>query len=327
MLPIVFIHSGYQSYLEYSLRQCRLANPESAVYVLGDDANKNRFPFVTHVPIAALNPEKSDLFTQNYIHRSTNPEWYERLCFVRWFYVLAFMEERQLDTVFVADSDVMLYKNLGQYTAWKNRRPNQQSAYCLAEYPTANPYSWQASAHSSFWTRQGIADFCDYLLLTYQTQDNQNRLEAKWQYHQQNKQAGGVSDMALLYLYAADYPDRVINLLKPSATPGQPTPDVFDLNISISSNRLADEFELDGNHLKKVMWKPSNYEGYNRVLNQNCIFNSLHFQGLSKQFIHRYYQGTDLRLHRIGQEVAQRFSPVLQRVHRLKNGLKRLLTS
>ncbi|GAB3898493.1 hypothetical protein GCM10028803_18000 [Larkinella knui] len=327
MIPLVFIHSGYQSYLEYSLRQCKLANPESAVFLLGDDANKNRFPFVTHVPITALNAEQSDEFTRLYVHRSTNPHWYELLCLVRWFYVQAFMEEWQLDAVFVADSDVMLYKNCSRYAAWAHRNDRQQSAYCRADYQTTNPYSWLASAHSSYWSRPGIRDFCQYLLHTYQTPANQSRLEEKWQYHQKNALAGGVSDMALLYLYADDYPDRVINLLQPSAETSQSLPEVFDLNISIANNRLENEYELDSRQLKKVAWNQHQYVGFNRILNQNCLFNSLHFQGLSKRYIHRYYQGTDLRLHRLGQEVAHRFSPVLKPVYRLKNGLKRILNS
>ncbi|KAA9357520.1 hypothetical protein [Larkinella humicola] len=325
MIPIIFVHSGYQSYLEYSLRQCRLANPASAVYLLGDEDNKNRFPFVTHVPIASLNPEKSDWFTKRYVHRSYNPEWYERLCFVRWFYVLAFMEERKLDEVFVADSDVMLYKNLDHYAAWTSRKPGQQSAYCLTDHQSIGSYSWVASAHSSFWTRKGIADFCAYLLKTYQTTANQARLEEKWQYHQQNGLAGGVSDMALLYLYETDHPGQVVNLLQPSAGPNQPLREVFDVNVSIPHNQVDNEFEMDERSLKKVRWEHQEFVGYNRILKETCIFNSLHFQGLSKRCIHQYYQGTDLKLHQLMEEVKHRFDPVLQPVRQLKKGLKRIL--
>ncbi|MFC5408969.1 hypothetical protein ACFPMF_06605 [Larkinella bovis] len=325
MLPIVFIHTGYQSYLEYSLRQGKLANPESAVFLLGDDANQNRFPFAQHRKISALNPARADEFTRIYVHRSTNPYWYELLCFIRWFHVLAFMEERQLDEVFVADSDVMIYKNVGHYTPWSQRSAGQQAAYCLVGHQTPNSYSWLASGHSSYWTRQGLSDFCDYLLSTYRTTTDQARLEEKWQYHGKNRLAGGVSDMALLYLYALDHPGRVINLLPPLASSGQRLKEVFDLNISIPHNYAENEYDQDIHGLKKVQSEALQYVGYNRILKETCIFNTLHFQGLSKRYIHQFYQGTDLRLHQFGQELSHRLAPVLAPVRRLKSGLQRIL--
>ncbi|MFD1143060.1 hypothetical protein ACFQ4C_18180 [Larkinella insperata] len=325
MIPIVFIHSGYNAYLEYSLRQSRLSNPESTVFLLGDDANQHRFPFVAHVSITTLNSAKSADFRHHYVHLSTNPEWYELICFMRWFYLLTFMEQRRLDEVFVADSDIMLYKNLDQYAAWKNRSPNQQSAFCIAESEPMGPFSWIASAHSSFWTRPGIADFCEYLLEMYQIPERRARLEEKWQVHQETGSMGGVSDMALLYLYEADRRGRVINLLQPSGASGQPLREVFDVNIGIPDNQVDGEFELGPRSLKKVRWEPPNYVAYNRVLGENCIFNTLHFQGLSKRYMHRYYQGTDLRLHQLGQEASYTLSPLLKPLYRLKDGLKRTL--
>jgi hypothetical protein len=135
-------------------------------------------------------------------------------------------------------------------------------------------------------------------------------LEEKWQYHQKNGILGGVSDMALLYLYEADHPNQVINLLQPSSGPNQPVREVFDVNFSIPHNQVDNEFDLDSRNLKKVVWKKPDYVGYNRILKENCIFNTLHFQGLSKRYIHQYYQGTDLQLHRLGQELLRRIAPV-----------------
>ncbi|GAB3256908.1 hypothetical protein GCM10027347_19010 [Larkinella harenae] len=327
MIPIVFIHSGYHPYLEYSLRQARLANPESTVFLLGDDANKSRFPFVTHDPLSGLNPDKSALFAQLYVHRSTNPYWYELLCFLRWFYTLAFLEKQQLDEVFVMDSDVMLFKNLSHYHPWKNRHNGQLAAYCIPDYQTAGTYSYLASAHCSFWTRTAIAEFCQYLLHTYSSSERQLRLDEKWQYHQKFDPVGGISDMALLYLYAVDHPGRVINLLQPVREAGLPFSSVFDNNINSPINLADQEFEEDKWGGKKIQWTPPYYVGTNRLLKEKCIFNSLHFQGLSKQRMHQYYQGTDLRLHRLGQEATFRFSPFLKPLHQLKNGIKRILVS
>ncbi|WP_128544108.1 hypothetical protein [Larkinella soli] len=323
MLPIVFIHKNYQSYLEFTLRQCILSNPGSPVFLLGDDASLNRLSFVDHVPIRSLAGASTE-FEAVYQHRSTNPVWYELLCFQRWFYVLELMRTRQLEEVFVSDSDVMIFRELGRYPGWTDRLPDRTAAFCITHHATAVPYAWEASAHSSYWTRAGLEDFCRFLTETYR--NHSEPLETKWRYQQDNGLPGGISDMALLFLYAERHPEKVVNLLEPVTPPGGNLPEVFDLNISLGYNLEDDEFAPDGRGLKAIRREDGAILAENKVLKRTCRLNTLHFQGTAKYFIHQYYQGSDLRLRQFGQSVYQWLGPVIGGpVRNLKSRLKRYL--
>jgi hypothetical protein len=50
-IPIFFVHKTNSSYLKYALKQARKFNPDSPIYLLGDESN-NHYPFVIHVNIA-----------------------------------------------------------------------------------------------------------------------------------------------------------------------------------------------------------------------------------------------------------------------------------
>ena len=44
-IPVVFIHTGYQPYMEYTIHQAEKTN--QVVYLLGDEKNKNVCPLYT----------------------------------------------------------------------------------------------------------------------------------------------------------------------------------------------------------------------------------------------------------------------------------------
>ena len=80
--PIVFIHTGYSDYMEYSLRQAKHTNPDTEIILLGDDVN-DRFPFVTHVNIKDYFNGASE-FAKIYKHYSTNPYSYNSRVSSEW---------------------------------------------------------------------------------------------------------------------------------------------------------------------------------------------------------------------------------------------------
>ena len=81
-VPIVFVHEQYSFYLEFSLRQAQLANPESPLHLIGD-ANNDRFPFVDHAAISLPAGSDYQRFGDVYAHESPNCVTYELFCFRR----------------------------------------------------------------------------------------------------------------------------------------------------------------------------------------------------------------------------------------------------
>ena len=115
-LPIIFIHTGYSSYLEFTLRQAKFTSPSSEVILLGDDANASLGSVVRHVNIRQYSKGASE-FEKVYQHFSTNPYNYERFCLQRWFMLEEFMRSSGYQEVFVCDSDVLMYADINDINA------------------------------------------------------------------------------------------------------------------------------------------------------------------------------------------------------------------
>src|SRR5262249_58050889 len=93
-------------YLPYVLHQAQVACPRSKV-VLASEAPVPSFPLL---PLKNFETSKrAAAFRCCYQHMSTNPEEYELFCYLRWFYLLDYMELRGLERVLHLDSDFLLY--------------------------------------------------------------------------------------------------------------------------------------------------------------------------------------------------------------------------
>jgi hypothetical protein len=87
---IVFVHQGNSWYLPYTLRQAVSVSPSpQAVALLGDTAPGGG---VATMPLEQLGSPRGDQFLKRYEHMSNHPERFERFCWLRWFYVLRYME-------------------------------------------------------------------------------------------------------------------------------------------------------------------------------------------------------------------------------------------
>ncbi|WP_128543555.1 hypothetical protein [Larkinella soli] len=301
-IPIIFIHQNYSPYLEFTLRQAVHTNPDSPVYLLGDPAN-NRFPFLIHKQINELKSADAQRFQEVYRHQSPNGYAYELFCFIRWFLVKELMQQQGYREVFVADSDVMIFSNLTRYSG-----ETGLNTY-LAGFNLGADFQWVASAsgHSSYWTREGIDRFCALAIQLY----TEPRLMAFMEKIrlgkiEKNDQAG-FSDMTALYVYYEEYGTRVRNLSQ--AREGS----AFDHNICMSTNFRIDEYEFEAGR-KKVVMREGRPIARNRLLNQDILLHTLHFQGNSKNVVHRYYTGKGLLGSRLFRELRYQASLVYRKV-------------
>ena len=91
-IPVVFIHTGYQPYMEYTIHQAEKTNP--VVYLLGDEKNKNVAQRWFH--IEDYQSERYEQFKKIYKHMSSNPYEFEFNCFRRFFVICEFAKNKVL---------------------------------------------------------------------------------------------------------------------------------------------------------------------------------------------------------------------------------------
>jgi putative methyltransferase (TIGR04325 family) len=173
------------------------------------------------------------------------------------------MNKNKIDVCYYSDSDVMIYDDLSKtYPFYKDF----DAAYTMTEYQ--ENFRWSASACCSFWKRETINKFCDFIIELYSTSKIE-KLKAKWNYHQQNNIAGGICDMTLLYLFTEEinfYP--LSKVMKDFC---------FDQNMKDDENYFKNEYKFTGNKesgqiLKLVTWKDGKPYGYNNKLDSEIRF-------------------------------------------------------
>lgn len=278
-MALVFVHSGYSPYLEYTLRQARAASPGSDVVLLGDAGA--RLPFVR-----AVRPSDSAAVRElraTYRHRSTNHRPFELGCFERWVHVRDWMAREGHADAFVLDSDVLLF------TAEDDlRRTWTRPATALGlSVPTAqSDFRWLASPHVAYVRRETLDAFCEFMTACFRPGTPPgDACEAKWAHHLATGAPGGVVDMTALYLFWNTLAeDARANLC---TTRGGAT---CDLNVNTSENEVEGEFAMRRGR-KSVIWTDGTPTGTRAADGGVVRLHALHLQGKAKRFIPALYRG------------------------------------
>jgi len=265
MIPVVFIHRGYQDYLECTLQQAR---KENEVYLLGDTQ-----PNVPSINFENLNQFWGDCneFSKHYVHLNTTPPDYEVFCYQRWFILRDFMKERGISTVFYCDSDVMLFTNVTK--EWE--KFNQFDMTLLH----------RTAAIASFITITAVENLCNLMMNTYKNRNSYNYKKITSHFHvrQECKLVGGVCDMTFLefFHYCSDCgggPGKVGEMMQ--IIDGS----TYDHNINVPDQGFAFK-----NGIKDFKIRNGVPYVYNSRLDKEIKFNSLHFQGATKRLIRQTY--------------------------------------
>ena len=270
-IPIVTVHRGYAAYLVRALAQAKFTNPKSEIVLLGDASNQF-LDFVRHENLLDYY-SSAQQFAQVCAdqHCSPNSYEYELFCFQRWFILQEFMHRHQYDACFHIDSDVMLYADLTE----------ENKKFDRFELTLVN----QGCPHNSFIKYQGIVRFCQFVMDTY----TEPTLFAEIQREQASRQAqrkqlslaqlGGISDMSLFRQFNrlnADLVGSASEIIEDS---------VYDFKVDAASGFAMHQ------GLKHIQW--IDQQPFCRHLERDRLikFNSLHFQGRTKKYIHRYFTG------------------------------------
>ena len=275
-IPIVFIHTGYSDYMEYSLRQAKHTNPDSEIILLGDESN-NRFHFVTHVNIKDYFNGAAE-FAKIYKHYSTNPYNYELFCFQRWFILRDFLTVNKLKEVFVCDTDVLIYTDIGKIL---------KKSYKNIEFGCLSDNKKKCyNAAISFWKDKKLTKFCQNIFSLYSNINGLKLIKNKWIEVKKSKNPGSFSDMDAVKNFTDKYIDKnkFVNFCKNTNN------SVFDNDINSMNCFKSDEYKFRLG-IKNIFFKEKKPFCYNLLEKRNIRFNCLHMQGPAKYLISKFYTG------------------------------------
>ena len=235
---------------------------------MGDEDNKD----IDVEHYACLDLPSADIghLAGRYDHMSTGHHTFEWICILRWFLLKNFLVKNDIEKCFYADTDIMIYSNI---TEEMKKYEDKKMAIIYPSEQTE--YRWAASGHSSYWTKESLIDFCDFVLNMYSSEEGRSKLREKWNYHRNNKIPGGICDMSLIYLYYNQNEGKDIGILS-EVTEGS----AYDDNINSSENRYKDEYAMMG-RFKNIKWQNGVPYCYNLMQEDWIRFNTLHFQGTS----------------------------------------------
>jgi len=207
----------------------------------------------------------------NYVHLSSNPPEFEKICFRRYFLLADYLKAHPECREFVLiDSDVLLFRGASAHIRRVAGKADFSGSYMR---PRNGWDPCQISPHVSYWTAAGLQRFIAFVLNTYATPAGRRKLRSIAARFAARGVRGGVSDMTLLHLWAqssgnADPINRVFN--------GR----VIDHNINGGHNLLVNEFEVRGG-AKRIVYvdgQPSLVTPAGEVVHVMA----LHFQGSAK---------------------------------------------
>lgn len=265
-IPIVTLHRSnpvYQinpPYLIYSLAQAKEFNPNSDIFLLGDNSNKY-LRFINHENFNFY-CEGAKEFESIYAdkHMSSNDFLYEMFCFQRWFILRDFMRKNHMEKCVHIDSDILLYVNLSE-----EQKKFEHSDFTLSR---------KGSGHNSFIKLKGIEHFCEFLIDFYTKPSLFKILESLWE--EKKKRPGGICDMTLLNQYYQRNSDKIAQ-----------TSDIIENSVYDANINASHGFEMrDG--IKNIFWIDGKPYCKHLESGKNIKFNSLHFQGYAKRLMNDY---------------------------------------
>lgn len=207
MENIFVVHHGSQDYLNICLENALLHGGN--VYLIGEDYPT--IPRGVQVLDDGVDIEGVNRLKDSYLHMSSNSFNFEFQCLARYFLLLHYANELEIDSFWLFDSDLLLVSRLGEIA---NVLRAEECDAALVLSHAMHEHHLPASAHVSFWSKIGLESFVVFVEFVYQSQHFLNILRRKWDWHLATGERGGISDMALLYLWHQAGINTIFNLSK-----------------------------------------------------------------------------------------------------------------
>lgn len=276
-MNIVIIHMGFAKYLLYVLRQIKITNPNSEIFLISDKENKKYSKYSTFVDISKIQSLESKSFKENYIHLGKSAINYEMFCMLRWIILRDFMRKYNIKECLHIDSDILIFSDL-------NKALNP-----FSNYEISLAHNLALTMHIK--DIEILDEFSKYLLFKYTNENELNKLKDMYYKTDRinNGVAGSISDM--------DISREFFSSVK------EPIGDLSEIvNDSIFDSAIVygePEFEM----LKKGKYKLKKIFFENKIPfcnyrlkgeNKKIKFHSLHLLTWTKLFIKKLSNCKDL---------------------------------
>lgn len=281
---VLILHSGFSWYLPFVVNQAIKTNAGGETIFVCSRRDQGSISCSSTVFMEDLESSNSKMFARVYQHISTDTHFYALLCWLRFFYALELMERRGLDSIFMMDSDVLLYSSMKSIA----ESYADIDMVCGVSIPEDCAGSLLAgvSSHSGYWSIEALRCFCEFAIELYSSSSLLEKLKQMWQDHLEHgpNLPGGVSDMTGLYLFWRENLVSVYNLARSH------NGSVFDHNIGIGLNAREGEYEIIKSGMKKIVFKNGLPHFVTSGTKELIKAHSLHFQGPWKFKIPTHYR-------------------------------------
>jgi hypothetical protein len=121
-IPIIFVQAGgflnggSELLMKIALKQAAIACPSNQVILL-TDAKRHGLPEITQALLSHYWSWDAFKFKLRYKHWSDNPPQFERFCFLRWYYLRAFLRRHRIDHFCLLDTDILLFSPIQIFAA------------------------------------------------------------------------------------------------------------------------------------------------------------------------------------------------------------------
>lgn len=264
-IPMIFFHMGDSYYLQYTFNQIMQSNPDSDIYLIGDERNKHYESIgVNHIDMTSCEKTAKE-FEKIYVHLSAMGGFVERICFERWMYMRDFVINQNIAGKFCClDSDVLVYGNVTEYC----------EKYCPdADVTLHGKYGPGCNV---FQNVDVLTKLVDNTFKYYRTPELLEELRDIYQNQHRN-----VTDMEMIDRFTDECGVKTFDLLQ--IVDGK----TFDSHITKQSDS---RFAMDGK-FKKVLLENGRAFCVDAKTGEKVCMMLLHIQGSYKMYMYRYYTG------------------------------------
>lgn len=271
-IPAVFVHKGFPDYLKKTVACAR--EHHNRTIVLGDLENE-KIQADEWYPMADYYSSCFEAFKKTYKHRSKNPEWFELICFERYFVLLEYMKQKRLEECFMIDSDVLLYGEV-------------DSLPCSGFDAGGGTEKIFVNPCVLYWHVSALEDFVSFCLTQYQNQEQWRILEKRYlDIKKENPRAEiNICDMFLLKFWIDSTAYKWKNFFDKDA--------FFVIDGNINNPQCTDTsdktYEMAGwLPIKKYKFKDNLPFIVDNSHKKDQVF-AVHCQGSAKKYIDLLYQ-------------------------------------
>lgn len=264
-IPMIFFHLGDSYYLQYTFNQLLQSNPNSDIYLIGDNANKHYESLgIKHVD-CKLYEKTAKQFEKIYVHLSCMRGFVERICFQRWMYIRDFVIDAGITGRFCClDSDVLVYGDITDY----------HDKYCGGYDVTL--HGKYGPGCNVFKNVDILTKLVDNTFKYYSTPELLEKLKTSYVTTHKN-----ITDMKMIDAFVDECGVNAYDLLQ--INDGL----TFDSHIAKMDDT---RFEISGK-FKKIIFRNKIPYCIRTDNSQTVMMMILHIQGHYKRYMYRYYTG------------------------------------